>query len=104
MSWINRLQKRWQLKDHKQVWIVLLVFACTGFTVYFLKPVLLSWLNIGEDRTFWVSVLYYIVVLPLYILILVVYGFIFGQSAFFLAFSKRFVNRIISIFRKKTNK
>ncbi|MCU0382615.1 MAG: prolipoprotein diacylglyceryl transferase [Cyclobacteriaceae bacterium] len=101
MSWINRLQNRWQLSSHKQVWIVLLVFACTGFTVYFLKPVLLTWLNIGEQRSLSVSVMYYIVILPLYLAILVLYGFIFGQSAFFLAFSKRFVARIISIFRKK---
>jgi hypothetical protein len=40
------------------------------------------------------SILYYILILPLYNVVLLVYGALFGQFTFFWAFEKRFLNRI----------
>jgi hypothetical protein len=99
-QWITRLQARWNLKNGWQVLMVLIVFACTGFTVLFIKHPLLHWLagDAGDTRT--ASVLYYIFVLPLYNLILLAYGFVFGQFNFFWAFEKRFFSRIFSIFKR----
>jgi hypothetical protein len=42
----------------------------------------------------WFDLLYYVVILPFYNLILLVYGFIFGQGRYFLDFEKRFFSRI----------
>ena len=42
----------------------------------------------------WVSVIYYILILPIYNIFLLLYGFIFGQFRFFWDFEKRFFNRI----------
>lgn len=96
-SWINKLKDRWQLKSVSQVIIVLIVFACTGFTVMFIKPYITSFL-FQENHPGWFSVLYWVLIFPIYNFILLMYGFIFGQFKFFWAFEKRFFNRI---FRRK---
>lgn len=90
-GWISKLQNRWQVSA-TQVILILIVFACTGFTVMFLKRPLLLW--IGAEDSVWATVAYYILILPLYNAILLVYGFVFGQFRFFLEFEKRFFSRI----------
>jgi hypothetical protein len=47
------------------------------------------------------TVLYYIFILPLYNVILLGYGFVFGQFDFFWRFEKRFIRRLSSIFNKQ---
>jgi hypothetical protein len=99
MSWIERLQTRWKLKSGIQVLLILIVFACTGFTVLFIKrPLFDYWFPSGE-KPVWVSASYWILILPVYNVILLLYGFVFGQFHFFWEFEKRFINRIISIFK-----
>lgn len=97
-SWIDRLKQRWKLGSAFQVVVVLIVFACTGFTVLFIKKPILSLLAgpYGDSTT--ASVLYYILILPLYNVILLAYGFLFGQFNFFWEFEKRTFGRI---FRKR---
>ena len=75
--------------------IILVVFACTGFTVMFLKDPLLSLVAPVEERNWVFSVVYYLLILPIYNLILLVYGFLFGQFRFFWAFEKRMFSRLI---------
>jgi len=94
MSWIDRLQKRWKVESVFQVIIILLVFACTGFTVLFLKRPLFAYLFDGGDIPWWASVLYYVLILPVYNLILLFYGFIFGQFRFFWNFERRLFARL----------
>ncbi|HEY3401958.1 MAG TPA: DUF6787 family protein [Ohtaekwangia sp.] len=95
-SWIERLRSRWKLGSATQVIVVLIVFACTGFTVLFIKKPILQFLAGEKGNTVLASVLYYIFILPLYNVILLGYGFLFGQFAFFWEFEKRFIGRIFS--------
>jgi hypothetical protein len=90
---MQRLAARWGVQPWR-AWVILLVFACTGFTVMFLKrPVVALFTTDGEQPLLF-SVLYYILILPFYNLVLLVYGALFGQFAFFWAFEKRFFRRI----------
>ena len=57
MSWIEKLKNRWKLRSAWQVAVVLLVFACTGFTVLFIKKPLLTWLAGEQGNTTLASVL-----------------------------------------------
>lgn len=98
-SWIDKLKNRWHVKSTFQVIIILIVFACTGFTVMFIKPVIMDLLfKDGKSPLF--SVLYWILILPIYNLFLLFYGFIFGQFEFFWEFEKRFFGRI---FKKRAH-
>ncbi len=91
-SWFERLQKRWGVSAGRAV-IILVVFACTGFTVLFLKEPLLG-LIVGDDnKEIWHQVVYFIVIFPVYLLLLLMYGFLFGQYQFFKAFAARSVSR-----------
>jgi hypothetical protein len=101
MNWIERLKNRWKLKSAGQVVIVLLVFACTGFTILFIKKPLLHWLAGARGDTTLASVLYYIFILPLYNVVLLAYGFLFGQFRFFWEFEKRFMERFFSWLRRE---
>ena len=98
MSFIQKLQTRWQVKSATQVIIILIVFACTGFTIMFLKPVITDALFDGEKPT-WFSIMYWILIFPIYNMFLLFYGFIFGQFRFFWEFEKKFFNRIF--YRRK---
>src|SRR4051794_34993425 len=94
MSWMQRLKQRWKLGSIFQVVVVLIVFACTGFTVLFIKKPILNYLAGSKGDSTLATVLYYIFILPLYNLILLAYGFILGQFNFFWEFEKRSFSRI----------
>lgn len=92
-GWMDRLALRWGVTPSR-VLIILLVFACTGFTVLFLKrPVVAYFAGDGEQPLLF-SVLYYVLILPVYNAILLVYGALFGQFRFFWEFEKRFFRRL----------
>jgi len=93
-SWIRKLMLRWKLESAFQVVVVLVVFACTGFTVLFIKKPILHFLAGEQGDSVTASVIYYLLILPLYNVILLAYGFLFGQFNFFWEFEKRFFNRI----------
>lgn len=99
-SWISKLKERWNLSSAWQVVVILLVFACTGFTVLFLKAPLLQVITPENGESMLAAVLYYLFILPIYNILLLMYGFIFGQFKFFWDFEKRFIRRIFSIFKK----
>src|SRR2546422_2968923 len=99
MSWIQKLQQRWKAKSVWQVVAILLCFALTGTTIVWLMKPLLR-LVFGSEVPLWAKIAYYILILPVYNLVLLFYGFIFGQLKFFLEFEKRFFKRLVAIFRK----
>jgi hypothetical protein len=98
MSWLQRLKGRWKVDSVYQVIVILFVFACTGFTVLLIKkPLFRYWFAQAEMPT-WASVLYYILILPIYNVFLLLYGFLLGQFQFFWDFEKRFFARMVSFF------
>ena len=103
MSWITRLQQRWKVSSALQVIIILVVFACTGFTILFIKRPLFSHLFPDGKIPLMASLAYWILILPIYNLVLLGYGTIFGQFRFFWDFEKRFFQRLVTIFNKSKN-
>jgi hypothetical protein len=99
-GWIDKLKLRWNLTSAWQVIVILIVFACTGTTVLLLKRPLFSYLFTDGEKPWWASTTYYILILPAYNVLLLAYGFIFGQFRFFWEFEKRFFGRILSKFKK----
>ena len=100
MSFIQKLRERWQVKSALQAWIILLVFALTGTSIMFLRRILK--VHFDWAQTDWFTYSYYWLILPIYNLVLLGYGFLFGQFAFFWNFEKRFFGRIVGLFKRKT--
>jgi hypothetical protein len=102
-GFLQRLQTKWKLESLFQVVMVLVVFACTGFTILFVKNPILDFFGVerGGERSFINTVLYLILVLPLYQIFLLIYGFIFGQFKFFWEKEKQIFKRIAGVFKSK---
>jgi hypothetical protein len=100
-GFFQRLQAKWQLKSLTQVLLVLLVFACTGTTILLIKNPILSFFGIERGGGFVNTLAYLLLVLPLYQIMLLIYGFIFGQFRFFWEKEKQMVKRIGRLFAGK---
>ncbi len=102
-GFLQRLQSKWQLKSLTQVLLVLLVFACTGTTILLIKNPLLAFFGIerGGGQGALNTLLYLLLVLPLYQIMLLAYGFVFGQFRFFWEKEKQLLKRIGGIFIRK---
>lgn len=97
MSWVSKLQEKWGVKSVGQVIVILIVFACTGFTVLMIKRPVVNFFTENGEANEWFKIVYWLLIFPFYNLILLCYGFIFGQFEFFWAYEKKMINR----FRRK---
>lgn len=84
-------KERWNIKSNWQVFVILVVFAVTGSSAALLsKPVLALFGIVKGDVSNWVYYpLYIILIFPIYQVLLVSFGFVFGQFTFFWAFEKK---------------
>ncbi len=92
---MEKLKQRWGLTSNFQVCIVLLVFAITGSTAAFISKPILASLGIerGITNSFLYWVLYVLIIFPIYKVILICIGTIFGQHTFFWNFVKKMLTR-----------
>jgi hypothetical protein len=98
---IEKLKQRWNVKNGWDVLIILLVFACTGFSILYIKRGFFALIGLTEASPAWLrwgaNIL---IILPLYQVVLLVWGWIWGKFTFFWEFEKRMFSRIGSLFRK----
>ena len=50
----------------------------------------------------WFTYSYYWFILPIYNVVLLLYGALFGQFRFFWEFEKRFFGRLVNVFKRKS--
>ena len=93
---MNRLKEKWGITSNFQIIIILLVFSITGsIAVWIAKPVLSL---VGLDKEvvspwlFWpIRIL---IIFPIYQILIVIIGALFGQFKFFWAFEKKMLVRL----------
>lgn len=99
---MEKLKTRWGISSNWQVIIIFIVFGLTGSSsVFIAKPILemigLTRLNFSSDF-FWGGLFYYslrlIMIFPLYQILLVAYGWLFGQFTFFWQFEKNMLSKM----------
>lgn len=99
---IEKLKQRWNVKNGWDILIILLVFACTGFSVLFVKRLLFEWIGLTNQSSAWLRwTVNILIILPLYQLILLAWGWVWGKFSFFWEFEKRMFGRIGGIFKGK---
>lgn len=88
---MGSFKQRWQIKSNLQLLIILIVFAITGSTAAYLSKPVLSALGLTKDSVgpLLYYLLYVILIFPIYQMLLLLYGLIFGQFRFFYAFEKK---------------
>ncbi len=95
----EKLKKRWKIKTNFQVIIILIVFSLTGSATLIVKKQIFMWLGITPDTALWIKIpLYILTIFPVYQLLFLIVGTIFGQFRFAWEFEKKVFSRFI---RKK---
>lgn len=92
---MGSLKHRWGIQSNLQFAIIFVVFAITGSASAWLSKPFCFWLGIiKEDLEFWFTPVRLLLIFPIYQVLLVLIGFLFGQYKFFWAFEKRMLKRM----------
>jgi|694.fasta_scaffold02567_22 hypothetical protein len=88
---MEKLKQRWQIKSNFQLIIIFTVFAITGSSASYISKPFLALLNIDKNtyNLFIYWFLRIVLIFPFYQVLLVFFGFIFGEFAFFWNFEKK---------------
>lgn len=90
---MNKLKKRWGISSNYDLVIIFIVFAINGSLSAKISGFLLEQLNITKENTniFFYYIILLVIVFPLYPFMLLFFGWLFRQSAFFTPFSKKMI-------------
>lgn len=93
---MKKLKERWGVTSNKQIVIIFTVFAITGFSSLQLAKPFLALIGIPDTfEPHWLyRVLRLLLIFPIYQIILVFVGYIFGQFSFFWEFEKKMLVRL----------
>ena len=102
----NRLQTKWKVSGG-QLFLILCVFAITGFTTAYISKTITGWLGM-DTTTFWLwKLLVRLAVLIFgYQVIILIVAFLFGQFSFFWKYEQKILRRISQLLcssRKDSN-
>ncbi|PWA05036.1 DUF6787 family protein [Flavobacterium psychrotolerans] len=87
---MKQLKNRWNIESNFQFFIIIVVFAITGSASAWLSRPFCFWLGITkEDLGFWFTPIRLLMIFPIYQVLLVLIGFLFGQFKFFWNFEKK---------------
>lgn len=88
---MGNFKERWNITSNWQVFVIILVFAITGSTAALISKPILHWLGVSKE-THHIALyllLYILIIFPIYQVLLVAIGTIFGQFRFFWTFEKK---------------
>jgi hypothetical protein len=87
---MKKLKERWGIQSNFQLTLIFIVFAITGSASAWLSQPFCIWLGITKaDLGFWFTPIRLLLIFPIYQVLLVFIGFLFGQFQFFWAFEKK---------------
>lgn len=98
---MSKLKAKWGIESNWHLALIFLVFSITGSLTVYVKVLLFLSLGIGDDTSLFFIIPFYIVtVIPIYYILLLMVGTLFGQYRFFIAFAKKSLGRLF--IRKKS--
>lgn len=98
---MDALKKRWGIRSGFQLLLILIVFALTGSAAVYVAKPFLEFLGLERGNfpeAWWGGWLYWtlriLVIFPIYQVLLVFFGFLFGQFRFFWNIEKKMLSRL----------
>ncbi len=95
------LKERWGIQSNWQLLVIFWVFAITGSASVFVAKPFLNWIGLSRDSfplSWWSGWVYWslriLLIFPIYQILLVLLGWLFGQFRFFWNFEKKMLHRI----------
>ena len=93
---MNRFKEKWGITSNFQLAIILLVFSVTGSVAVLVAKPVLDLVGLDKEAlspwVFWPIRIF--IIFPIYQVLIVVIGAIFGQFKFFWAFEKKMLVRL----------
>lgn len=91
----TKVEKRWKVTYRWEMIAIFIVFALTGSSSLFVGRPLMKWIGITKENlniiVYWI--LFIIIGLIFYQILLVTFGWLFGQHKFFWEFEKKMLKR-----------
>ncbi|WP_374507347.1 DUF6787 family protein [Flavobacterium sp.] len=92
---MKKLKERWGVQSNFQLAIIFIVFAITGSASAMASKLVCIWLGITKDDFgFFFTPIRLLLIFPLYQVLLVGIGFLFGQFPFFWQFEKKLLRQM----------
>lgn len=87
---MKKLKERWNIETNRQLFIIFLVFAITGSSAAKLAAPLTDFFNITREMGWYIYWPFRIlIILPIYKVLLVFFGWVFGEFHFFWSFAMK---------------
>lgn len=100
MAW-NKLKARWGIQSNFQLVVICVVFAITGSASVWVARPFLHWIGLEglrDGAAAWGHWLYWalriLLIFPFYQVLLLFFGWVFGQFRFFWNFEKKMLRRM----------
>ncbi|MGK0377061.1 DUF6787 family protein [Patiriisocius sp. Uisw_017] len=92
---MKKLKERWGVKSNWRLTVIFIVFSITGSTAAKFAAPLVAWLGISKEIGWYVYwPLRILLIFPLYQILLVFFGWLFGEYAFFWNFEKKMLRHL----------
>jgi hypothetical protein len=92
---MKKLKARWNVHSNFQLFVIFVVFALTGSASAWLSRPLCEVLGISKDLlSHWYTPVRLLLIFPIYQVLLVANGFLFGQFTFFWNFEKKLLRSL----------
>lgn len=93
---MNKLKEKWGISSNFQFFIILVVFSITGSVAVFIAKPTLNLVGLNKELVspwiFWpIRIL---IIFPIYQVLIVIIGALFGQFKFFWNFEKKMLSRL----------
>lgn len=87
---MRKLKERWNIETNRQLFIIFLVFAITGSSAAKLAAPITDFFGIEKEMGWYIYWPFRIlIILPIYKVLLVFFGWVFGEFNFFWNFVKK---------------
>jgi hypothetical protein len=93
---MTKNKKSWNLSKNWQIFVIIFVFAITGSTAALISKPILQHLGVSKESHHIVLyiLLYIVIIFPIYQILLLSIGFLFGQFKFFWIFEKKMLRTL----------
>ena len=100
---MEKIRSFFKVESNYQLFIINLVFAITGTSSLFVADYILDMLLVTQENYdnsfYWITRI--ILILPIYQILLIIFGILFGEFSYFWRMEKKTLNKIRLIFKSK---
>jgi len=102
MKYFNKLKEKWGIHSNLDFLLIMVVFSVAGSSVLYVADFISDQLGVNEQTSLSMRILVRILLIfPIYQLLLLIYGFIFGQFRFFWEKEKKMGQWLLQLFTSK---